>query len=52
MYFDEPRRPFDREIGIGRSAIIALATAFALLSVFALAGRSSPPAATAQSLIP
>ncbi len=34
MYFDEPVRPFDRDIGRGLGTIMAAATAFSVLFVF------------------
>ena len=34
MYFDEPAKPFDREMGRGMGAILALSTAFSVLFVF------------------
>jgi NADH-quinone oxidoreductase subunit N len=34
MYFDEPARPFDRDIGRGLGTVMAAATAFSILFVF------------------
>jgi NADH-quinone oxidoreductase subunit N len=34
MYFDDPARPFDRDIGRGLGAVMAVATAFSVLFVF------------------
>ncbi len=34
MYFDEPARPFDRDMGMSLSAIMTVATAFSVLYVF------------------
>jgi NADH-quinone oxidoreductase subunit N len=34
MYFDEPAKPFDKEMGRGMATILALSTAFTVLFVF------------------
>jgi NADH-quinone oxidoreductase subunit N len=50
MYFDEPAAPFDREIGIGSKAILALAMAVAVLFVVAASPVITAADAAAKSL--
>ena len=52
IYFDEPKRPFDRDMGRGLSTVMGLATAFSILFVFIPAPLVASATSAAATLIP
>ena len=50
MYFDEPAKPFDRDMGRGMGTILAVATMFSVLFVFVPGPLVAAAATAAQAL--
>ena len=52
MYFDEPAPAFDKDVGLGSQALLALCAAFALLFIVAASPIITAADAAAKALLP